>query len=268
MAMLRELRLGATALAITGLVLGALSEPAAADGMNKNGGSNNGNGNEPTERGVFFSGFDVVKDSRYFYDGVIVALNGDMGRDGFFLRGYASYDRFDRNPGDGKQYQADVALGYMFSRGKIDYDFYAGVDYQNVRLQHPDDPTAEVRGTEWGFKVGAGIETEKELPYYFSLQGNYSTAFNSYWARARIGLHRDRFTFGPEASVVGDEDFDAQRVGGFVTFDVKVPQFRPVEVTLSAGHQFVSGSNNNDANGGGIGGSSGTYGLVNFSVTF
>src|SRR5262245_50794895 len=101
MAMLRELRLGTTALAMVGLVLGTLSEPAAADGMTKNGG-NNGNGAEPTERGVFFSGFDVVKDSRYFYDGVIVALNGDMGRDGFFLRCFDSYVLVARTHGDGK----------------------------------------------------------------------------------------------------------------------------------------------------------------------
>ncbi|HEU0160238.1 MAG TPA: cellulose biosynthesis protein BcsS, partial [Hyphomicrobiaceae bacterium] len=111
------------------------------------------------------------------------------------------------------------------------------------------------------------IETEKELPYYFALEGNYSTAFNSYWARARVGWHRGRFIFGPEASVVGDEDFDAQRVGGFVRFDLPLAPFRPIEVTLSAGHQFVSGNNNNGATGG-IGGSEGTYGLINWSVTF
>jgi hypothetical protein len=258
--MIRMLRFGTKALAV--LALATFSQAAAAGGS-----STKDTPAEPVERGVYFSGYDVVTDSRYTYSGIIVALNGDMGRDGFFVRGYGAYGNFDQNPGDGRQWQGDVALGYMFTRGSLGYEIYAGVDYQNVRLR-PDDPTAEVRGTEWGFKVGAGIETEKELPYYFRLEGNYSTAFNSYWARARVGVHRGRFTFGPEASVVGDEDFDAQRVGGFVTFDVKLPQFRTMELTLSVGHQFVSGSNNNADGTGGIGGGEGTYGLVNLSVAF
>jgi Cellulose biosynthesis protein BcsS len=256
--MLPELRSGVAALAA--IVFWGLSQPAAAGSL-----KDEAQPAERPERGVWFSGFDVVKDSRYYYDGIIVALNGDLGRDGFFVRAYGSRDDFDRNPGDGRQWQADVALGYMFSRSKIDYEIYAGIDYQNVKLS-PDDPSAEVRGTEWGFKVGAGIETEKELPYYFRLEGNYSTAFNSYWARARAGLRRDRFTFGPEASVVGDADFDAQRLGAFVMFDFQLPRFRPLEVTLSGGHQFVSGSESGAT--GGIGGGSGTYGLINLSVTF
>ena len=263
--MIRMLRCGAKALFV--LALATLSQAAAAGG---NGGSLKDNAPaEPVERGVLFSGYDIVKDSRYWYQGIIVALNGDMGRDGFFLRAYGSRDDFDRNPGDGRQWQGDVALGYMFSRNKVGYEIYAGADYQNVRLS-PNDPTAEVRGTEWGFKIGAGIETEKELPYYYALEGQYSTAFNSYWARARLGWHRGRFTFGPEGSVLGDEDFDAQRLGAFVRFDVQVPRFRPVEVTVSGGHQFVSGNDNNNNNGnvGGIGGSSGTYGLLNFSMAF
>ena len=263
--MIRTLRFGVKALVV--VALATFSQAATADGMKNNGGKSNNNQAEPVERGVYFSGYDVVTDSRYAYSGIIVALNGDMGRDGYFVRAYGALGDFDLNPGDGRQWQGDVALGYMFSRSSIDYEIYAGVDYQNVRLR-PDDPTAEVRGTEWGFKVGAGIETEKELPYYFRIEGNYSTSFNSYWARARVGLHRGRFTFGPEASVVGDEDFDAQRVGGFVTFDLKLPQFRPTEITLSVGHQFVSGSSNNTDGNGGIGGGEGTYGLINWSVTF
>jgi len=257
--MIRMLRFGLKALVV--LALGTLSQAAAAGGSIKD------SQTEPVERGVLFSGYDIVTDSRYWYQGIIVALNGDMGKDGYFVRAYGSRDDFDRNPGDGRQWQADFALGYMFSRNKIDYEIYAGVDYQNVRLS-PDDPTAEVRGTEWGFKVGAGIETDKELPYYFSLEGQYSTAFDSYWARARVGLHRGRFIFGPEAIVVGDDDFDAQRLGGFVRFDVQLPAWRPVEVTLSAGHQFVSGNDNANNGNGGIGGGEGTYGLLNFSMTF
>ncbi|HEU0058324.1 MAG TPA: cellulose biosynthesis protein BcsS [Hyphomicrobiaceae bacterium] len=262
--MIRNVRFWTQALVALGFV--TLSQAAAAGGSG--GGSVKDSQTEPVERGSYYSGYDIVKDSRYWYDGITVALNGDMGRDGFFVRAYGARGDFDRNPGDGRQWQADFGLGYMFTRRQIGYEIYVGADYENVRLS-PDDPTAQVRGTEWGFKVGASIETDNDLPYYFSLDGNYSTAFNTYWTRARAGLHRGRFTFGPEFIALGDQDFDAQRVGGFVRFDVKLPSFRPVEVTLSAGHQFVSGSNSNgDDGGGGIGGGEGTYGLVNFSVSF
>jgi hypothetical protein len=120
-------------------------------------------------------------------------------------------------------------------------------------------------------KVAAELATSKELPYYFALNGNYSTAFDVYWARARIGLVRGGVTFGPEGIVFGDEEFNAQRLGGFVSFDVKLLPNRPVEITLSAGHQFVnaSGSSAGGGNGiGGAGGGEGTYATIVFSVLF
>src|SRR5206468_1065205 len=146
---------------------------------------------EPTERGVWFSGIDVVKDSRYVFDGVIVALNGDLSRDGFVVRAYGSRDDFDLNPGDGRAWQGDLMLGYITSRNHIEAGIYVGVDYQNVTLS-PDDPTAKVRGSETGFKIAANVNTDREVPYYFSLHGNYSTAFDAYWARVRAGLTRNK----------------------------------------------------------------------------
>src|SRR5262245_29167141 len=107
--MIRMLRFGAKALAV--LALATLSQAAAAGGN-----STKDTPAEPVERGVYFSGYDVVTDSRYTYSGIIVALNGDMGRDGFFARAYGAYGNFDQNPGDGRQWQGDVALGYMFTR--------------------------------------------------------------------------------------------------------------------------------------------------------
>jgi hypothetical protein len=245
------------------ILVGAVIVPANAEGLPERYARPS---EAPTsERGVWFSGYDVVKDARYVFDGVIVAFNGDMSRDGFALRVYGSHLDFDRNPGDGREWQGDVMLGYLFHRSHVSGGIYVGADYQNVKLK-PDDPTEKVRGTEIGFKVAGDVSTDREMPYYFSLHANYSTAFETYWARARAGLTRHKVAFGAEGIAFGDEGFDAQRLGGFVMFDLNLLPNRPIEVTLSAGHQFVSDTKSGTT--GGIGGSEGTYGSVVFSLTF
>jgi len=247
------------------LAVGAWSAGAArADGMPRSAGA----AQEAPERGVWFGGYDFVKGSNYYFDGMIVALNGDLSRDGFAVRAYGSRVDYDLDPGDGRGYQGDLMLGYLFNRGRWSGGVFVGVDYQDYKLK-PDDPTSNVRGTEVGFAVAANVDTGREGPYYFSLNGKYSTAFDSYWGRVRTGLNRGRFTFGPEFIAFGDTDFDAHRIGGFLTFDVKLIPRMPLEVTLSAGRQFVDSSG---GGGGGtvtsVGGGEGTYGLVVFSTSF
>jgi hypothetical protein len=221
-----------------------------------------------TQRGVFFTGFDAVEGARYAFAGVVVALNNDISRDGWAVRAYGSWVGYDLNPGDGRGWQGDLMLGYRFVREHYYGGIYAGIDYQNYQLD-PDDPTAEVRGTEVGLKIAAELATTRQGPYYFALHGNYTTAFDTYWARARAGLTHRGVTFGPEGSVVGNVEFDAQRLGGFITFDIKLLPTRSVEVTLSAGHQFLSGSAT-EANGGSSssGGGEGAYATIAFSVLF
>ena len=217
-------------------------------------------------RGVVFSGVDGVEGSRYFYDGIIVAWNGDLSRDGILLRAYGARVDYDRNPGDGRGLQGDVMVGYKFSRGPMWGSIFVGVDYQDFRLS-PDDPTDEVRGSEFGFKVAGDISTAYGSPIYAALAGSYSTAFDTYWARARVGVHRDKLTWGPEAIVMGNEGFDAQRLGGFITWhDLSIFRMRPFDLTISAGHQFVNDDNSGTI--GGSGGGEGTYGAISFSMVF
>jgi len=216
-----------------------------------------------TLRGVWYSGYDAVKGAEYAFTGGTVALNGDLSRNGFFVRVYGSGVAYDLDVGDGRGYQADLMLGYRVSHGKVYGGLYLGADYQDYRLS-PDDPTAEVRGTEWGFKVAADMATLREgTPIYYALTGNYSTAFETYWARARVGVNVHGITFGPEAVVMGNVGFDAQRVGGFVILDFRPP----LEVTLHAGHQFVVGGEDAGTVGG-VGGGDGTYGGIVFTLLF
>ena len=113
------------------------------------------------ERGVWFGGYDVVTGSRYVYDGLVVAVNGDLGKDGFAVRAYGARGDFDQDPGDGRAYQADIAVGYLFSVRQLSGSFFVGMDWQNIKLR-PDDPTAEVRGTEFGVRVSGDLSTARK----------------------------------------------------------------------------------------------------------
>jgi hypothetical protein len=237
-----------------------VSEAVQADGLS----SSRAAQSSATERGVWYGGYDVVKGARYVYDGILVALNGDLGKDGFAIRAYGARVDFDLDPGDGRGYQADIMLGYLFNFRDLSASVFVGPDWQNIKLS-PDDPTAEVRGTEFGVRVSADLATADKLPYYLNLSGSYSSAFNTYWSRLRLGLNRQALTFGPEFIAMGNDSFDAQRVGGFAKFKLPLIPQRSFEVTVSAGHQFVSGSGNGTE---GTGGSEGTYGAIGFSTTF
>jgi hypothetical protein len=223
---------------------------------------------EPTVKGVWFLGYDYVRGAHYGYSGGIVALNGDLSRNGFVLRLYGSRVDYELSPfGDGRGYQADLMLGYRVSTRRIEGGLYIGADYQDYRLS-PDDPTAEVRGTEWGFKVVADLATVREgTPFYFGLEGEYSTSFQTYWARGRAGLNMRGFTLGPEVIALGDLDFDAQRVGGFIITDLKLfPRSPPMELSLHVGHQFIAGSDGGVA--GTVGGREGTYAGIELTFVF
>lgn len=215
---------------------------------------------------VYFSGFDSAKDADYMYQGAILALNRDIGRDGFVLRAYGSKVDYEylngATPTAGDGWQGDLMIGYKASAGRVWAAGYIGVDYQDFKTT-PDDLAGRPRGSEVGFKVAGDVATlRNEGPLYFSLSGNYSTAFDSYWVRGRVGANLHRITIGPEYVRMGNVGFDASRVGGFVTFDLPLIPKMPLETTLSIGHQSVDGNSN------GSGGGDGTYVGVAFTSVF
>lgn len=264
---------GSVSILVSSIAL--LATPAAADGMKGYGTKGTGFSAEDTKSWVVFSGYDIVKDANYSYQGAIVALNGDLGRDGVMLRVYGSQVNYDFKNGDvpttGNGWQADAMIGYKVNRGRFWAAAYIGVDYQNFDIT-PDDKSAGARGSEVGFKVAADMATlRSEGPLYIGLNGEYSTAFETYWARGRVGYNvPGRVTFGPEFIAMGNVDFDATRVGGFVTFDINLTPKVPLEITLSAGHQFSGNSDNNGTSSstGGLGGSEGTYGSITVVSVF
>lgn len=235
---------------------------ASADGMRRTSAAST---TSTTQSIVTFSGYDQARDSSYFFQGVQVALNGDIGRDGFMIRAYGSQVDYDylsgTIPTHGLGRQGELMIGYKASHGNVWGAAFVGVDHQNHKLT-PNDPANTVRGSETGFKVTGDLASLRDVgPLYFALSGMYSTAFDSYWARARVGGNIHRITIGPEFVALGNQGFDATRVGGFMTFDLKLSPRLPLEVTLYAGHQFVGG------NGGATGASGGEGEYVGFSLT-
>jgi hypothetical protein len=221
------------------------------------------------------AGFDTAPQSLYWYSEGVVALNRDIGRSGFLLRAYSSLAEYQyTNPSvtartvDGRQWQVDVMAGYQLVRGSATIGGYIGFDYQNVQLS-PEDPTAQVRGTRTGFKVEGHFEySDDKQPYEASLTGEYSTAFATYYAELRLGARLcDKLFVGPAVEADGDTGYDGQRLGGYAKYTFDITKSMPLEVTLVAGHQFISGS----GNGGGVtgfGGGPGTYGTIELDTNF
>jgi hypothetical protein len=198
-----------------------------------------------SERTVYshmtFGAVDISKDAWQTHSGIIVAFNRDLAKEGFLFRTYGSYGRYEYDVGfEGREWQGDVMLGYQWVRDRVDISLSAGVDFINHKVR-PFDPLNPVTGHETGFKVAGDIETRTfalNLPYYFLLDGDYSTAFDSYYALGRLGLHRNNFVFGVEGWAFGDESGDAQRLGGFAMWERSVRSDLLMDLTLSGGWQF------------------------------
>lgn len=207
-----------------------------------------------------FSGIDVGPNGTSYYLGAIHALNGDFGKDGFLLRGLGVWGNYlyDATIGDvrGRYSLYDAMIGYQLLRPGFRISGYVGGEYQDHRLT-PFDPTNRVVGGETGLKVAGDITLGHNQPLFLILAGSYSTAFDTYWSRLRIGYKVGQVTFGPEALRTGNEGYDAWRVGGFA----QVKLDNRFEVTVSAGQHT------NDK-GGTFASKDGAYASINLGLSF
>jgi hypothetical protein len=220
----------------------ATATPVLAGG--KGGGMKDGGYYEQPTWIATYTGADFAKDSFYSYSGAVVSLQRDLSRSGFVFQGFAGYGSYEYGstvPGgvvDGDVTQLAAMLGYLWVRPGAAVGLYIGADYHNHDLT-PDDVTNSVRGDEVGFRVGGDIRLYGPQ-HYFSLEGYYSTAFDTYWSRVRAGVNLGRFIIGPEAAAHGNDGYDAQRLGGFAMFKLDMFGTRnPAELTINAGYQFL-----------------------------
>lgn len=216
---------------------------------------------------VFFTGGDVADSAFSIHAGAIRALNGDLGKDGVMLRALGVYVDYDYDtflpfptPAniDGNAAIFDMMIGYQFLGPGHRAAVYIGGEYQNHDLS-PDDPGNDIDGTEWGFKVAGEFETNETSRLYVGLIGSYSTAYDTYWTRARVGTRIDRYVLGIEGILHGNEGYDAERLGGFVNIPLG---FNYGILSVSAGYQWA------DEDSSGLGGGSGAYGSAGVSFAF
>jgi hypothetical protein len=219
----------------------------------------------------FDVGFDAAPQSLAWYSEAIVALNRDIAKDGFLIRTYGSLAVYQYASSlvagaaiDGQLWQLDVMPGYQIVRGAATFGGYMGLDYQQSLLQ-PGDPINPVRGTATGLKVeGHYYFSDDKQPIDARLVGEYSTAFDTYYAEMRVGARIwDKLYVGPDASVDGDTGYNAQRLGGYAKYSFDLAKGVPAELTLVSGHQFVSGDGT-----AGVGGGAGTYGTIELDTNF
>lgn len=247
----------AAALASVFGVCGALATPGLAADLNGGHGDYSpyadSNGNI-TYSIVSVSGGEITNGAWESYTGAYYAFNRDFGRDGFFGRIYGSVGgyEYDNSFGpftekvDGDYWTGDVMFGYLWVRGGLDIAVMLGGEYQERKRTDlfefggPFGFGFRDEDHEWGFKVGASIETNgnDNRPIYLALDGTYSTAFETYYAMGRLGYDFGRFTFGPEAWALGDDSGDAQRVGAFLKLDFDMGTVSST-IIASGGYQFA-----------------------------
>ncbi len=184
---------------------------------------------------IGFAGIDVKEDSAYVYAGAIHAFRG-LGVDGPALKVFVGGGEFDYDtdasgayPGgnvDADSRAADLMIGYRKHTGNLQLGIYAGVNYQDVDqdlIKAGGTKTdADVDGSETGFKVGFEVNRSAAQGPYVDVRGNYSTAYDTYWTRGRVGWKVGSVTIGPEVAFMGNDDFDQERAGVFFLFSNNV----------------------------------------------
>jgi hypothetical protein len=225
---------------------------------------------------VLYSEMNFARRDQDYYTTFITAFNRDLTKNGVLFRAEGAYNAYNyQNASDARTnadlWQGAALLGYQLVRGDISISGYVGFDYQSVRLS-PNDVSNPVRGGEAGVKVIGDIETEKEAPFYLNATAEYSSAFETYFARFRYGRKLGgenpdlRIAVGLEGGLLGDKTTDAQRLGAFAMVPLALPSFGVVDVIVAGGYQWVA--ERDGGSGSGPAGGPGPYGTISFSFAF
>jgi hypothetical protein len=189
----------------------------------------------PSPWGQWFAGVTVLPDTISSYLGGSYAFNQDFAQDGFVLRGSASGGEYSylRTPMLRQRvpYQnGELAIGYQTYANGVHITFSLGA---NVENDHNGDPTATVKGTKAGVKGQADIYAPLAGSFYAYGQASYSTAWSSFALYGKVGYRvTDALSIGPEASALGDINWDCAHAGAFVSYSLTAS----TDVGLSGGY--------------------------------
>lgn len=195
-----------------------------------------------TNSTALWVGFAFQEDDVWVaHAGGVWAANGDLDASGFLFRGqllYADWENDDDS--DGEVARANASIGYQLGGDGFVASLFAGVDYQDV------DTDSDELDDEVGLIVTGRIATNGSTVVPMSIEGNYSTANDTYWARARIGYSFDWISIGPEVAALGDAGVDAFRVGGYAALGLSDGVILDLNAGYHDGDNSGSGSNSDD----------------------
>jgi len=193
---------------------------------------------------ILFAGGDIRENTSYPYVGVIHHFSGDILADGFLVRATAYQANYEYDSAavvggevDGRADGADLMIGYQKVMDSFALRGYIGIDYEDHDLS-PDNIFDSNRGSDTGVKVQVELETDYASPNYVSLIASHGSAKDRYWARFRAGRDFSGYVVGPEVLFTGDDEYDENRIGAFVT----VRKLLPVSLSISAGHSNTDGN--------------------------
>lgn len=194
-----------------------------------------------------FAGVSAANTSAFGYIGGVKAMNGDLSKSGVLLRGMLSYGEYDYGTTavaggkvEGDAIGAELGIGYQWVNPGNRFSLYGGIDHQDHDLS-PNDSSNDVRGAKTGAAIQAEVETLGS-PWYGALIGKYSSAYDSYWTRGRVGYAFGNLTVGPEVILGGNKEYDESRYGLFLNTSIS----KSLSLSLSAGHRNAKGDNARD----------------------
>jgi hypothetical protein len=137
------------------------------------------------------------------------------------------YSYLDKDTGarvHGLGQEADIQAGYSFNfdSNKI-FDsssllLLGGANIQSDRLDMTD-PDNPVQGSRLGFKTTVEFYSNPTEKTLFSVQGDYSTAFNAYYSEINAGyaLFAPEVFVGPVVEFLGDDHYQQWRAGAAIS---------------------------------------------------
>ncbi|MGE3066549.1 MAG: cellulose biosynthesis protein BcsS [Hyphomicrobiaceae bacterium] len=217
---------------------------------------------------INYGGVDVARNIWTVYSGGLMALNGDLTRNGLVARTFGWYSDIDGSAGGGKDRSMDAMLGYLHYFGSVSAIGYIGMEVRDINVYAPATST-RYKDTETGLKLALEVESGDRDPLYFALDSSYSTAFDTFYSQLRLGYNRNGLKIGPEGEIWSEEGDVTSRLGAFVITPFNLTPTLPVELSLSGGYQWVDSKNTISSNGlAGIHGGEGAYVNTTLKVTF
>jgi hypothetical protein len=158
--------------------------------------------------------------------GGIYALNGNLDAPGWLVRGQFTYVDYNFNStlspsgsARGQFSEGSAAIGYQWTGNGYVASGFVGPDYQNYDINPAAAATPGV-GDRLGAIFFGRVATMGDTQFPSAIDGDFSSANDSYWVRGRTGMRFGSLTLGPEAIALGSKVYDEVRGGGYASYDL------------------------------------------------